>query len=144
MDIKNEAKRLDDIWQNIDSVYDYYAKQLGLNSTTLYLLQIVYTSEPCTQKQICDIMMLPKQTVNTIVRDYQNKGLLETTESPEDRRHKHIRLTQQGKAYCQEIIPPLEEAEAYAMAQFTEDERSTMFALMEKYNKLFTSKLLNP
>lgn len=143
MDIKKEAKRLDEIWQNIDSVYEYYAKQLGLNSTTLYLLHIIYTSEPCTQKQICNIMMLPKQTVNTIVRDYQNKGLLETAESPEDRRQKHIRLTQQGKRYCKKILPPVEEAEAYALAQFTEDERCTMFALMEKYSKSFKSRLLN-
>lgn len=144
MDILSEAKRLDDIWQNIDSVYEYYAKQLGLNSTTLYLLHIIDTSEPCTQKQICDIMMLPKQTVNTIVRDYQNKGLLETTESPEDRRRKHIRLTQQGKDYCKKILPPVEEAEAYALAQFTENERNMMFTLMEKYSKIFTAKLLNP
>ncbi len=139
----SEAKRLDDIWQNIDSVYEYYAKSLGLNSTTLYLLHIIYTSEPCTQKQICDIMMLPKQTVNTIVRDYQNKGLLETTESPEDRRHKHIRLTRQGKAYCKQILPPLEEAESYTLEQFTEEERNMMFTLMEKYNKVFCKKLLN-
>ncbi len=144
MNMPSEAKRLDNIWQNIDSVYEYYAKQLGLNSTTLYLLHIVDTSEPCTQKQICDIMMLPKQTVNTIVRDYQKKGLLETTESSEDRRHKHIRLTQQGRDYCKQILPPVEEAEAYALAQFTEDERNTMFALMEKYSQSFTSKLLNP
>ncbi len=143
MDIAIEAKRLDDIWQNIDSVYEYYAKRLGLNSTSLYLLHIVYTSEPCTQKQICDIMMLPKQTVNTVVRDYQKKGLLETTESAEDRRHKHIRLTEAGKDYCKQILPPLEEAETYALEQFTEEERHTMFTLMEKYNKLFTTKLLN-
>ncbi len=144
MDMPSEAKRLDDIWQSIDSVYEYYAKQLGLNSTTLYLLHIIHTSEPCTQKQICDIMMLPKQTVNTIVRDYQNKGLLETTESPEDRRQKHVRLTRRGKDYCNQILPPVAEAEAYAMAQFTDDERSMMFTLMEKYSKSFTSKLLNP
>ncbi len=144
MDMPSEAKRLDDIWQSIDSVYEYYAKQLGLNSTTLYLLHIIHTSEPCTQKQICDIMMLPKQTVNTIVRDYQNKGLLETTESLEDRRQKHIRLTRRGKDYCNQILPPVAEAEAYAMAQFTDDERSMMFTLMEKYSKSFTSKLLNP
>ncbi len=143
MDIKREAKRLDDIWQNIDSVYEYYAKQHGLNSTTMYLLHIIFTSESCTQKQICDIMMLPKQTVNTIVRDYQNKGLLETTESPEDRRHKHIRLTQQGKDYCKQILPPVEEAEAYALEQFSEDERSMMFTLMEKYSRIFTAKLLH-
>ncbi len=143
MDMPSEAKRLDDIWQSIDSVYEYYAKQLGLNSTTLYLLHIIHTSEPCTQKQICDIMMLPKQTVNTIVKDYQNKGLLEATESSEDRRHKHICLTQQGKDYCKKILPPVEEAEAYALAQFTEEERSMMFTLMEKYSKSFTSKLLN-
>ncbi len=144
MDIKKEAKRLDGIWQNIDSVYEYYAKQLGLNSTTLYLLHILHTSEPCTQKQICDIMMLPKQTVNTIVRDYQKKGLLETAQSPGDRRQKHIRLTGQGREYCKQILPPVEEAEAYAMAQFTEEERSMMFALMEKYSKSFTAKLLHP
>ncbi len=143
MDMPSEAKRLDDIWQSIDSVYEYYAKQLGLNSTTLYLLHIIHTWEPCTQKQICDIMMLPKQTVNTIVRDYQHKGLLETTESPEDRRQKHIRLTQQGREYCDRILPAVTEAEAYAMAQFTEEERIMMFTLMEKYSKSFKYKLLN-
>ncbi len=144
MHTASEATRFDDIWKRMDSAYEYYAKQVGINSTIMYLLHIVYTSESCTQKQMCDIMKLPKQTVNTIVKDYQKKGFLEATESLEDRRHKYIRLTKQGKEYCKHILPPVEEAEAFALEQFTEEEREMLLTLMEKYNKNFTSKLLKP
>ncbi len=142
IDVKKDANRLSDIMQSMESAYEYYAKQIGINSTVMQLLQIVYDYEPCTQKQICDIMMIPKQTVNTIVRDYQQKGFLETVQSTEDKRHRHIRLTDQGKDYCEKILPPVSEAENYGLKQFTEEERAMLFSLLEKYNRSFTDGLL--
>ncbi len=142
MEYKNDSIDLCEIMQDFDSIYEYYAKQYGINSTTMYLLYIVHISDGCTQKDICEKMLLPKQTVNSIVKDYQRKGLLEAVELSGDRRHKHIRLTKQGKEYCDKILPPIIEAEAYAIEQFSEEECRLLFSLLGKYKQAFKEKVM--
>lgn len=142
IDVTRDVNRLGDILQGMESSYEHYAKQIGINSTMMYLLQIVYDNEPCTQKQICAIMMLPKQTVNTIVKDYQRKGLFEFAPSSEDKRNRYIRLTEKGREYCERILPPIAEAEIKGLKQFTEDEQNLLFSLLERYNQSFRESLL--
>ncbi len=142
IEVKKDVNRLGDIMQSMECAYEYYAKQIGINGTIMQLLQIIYNLEPCTQKQICDIMMIPKQTVNTIVKDYQRKGLLENVQAAADKRHRHIRLTGQGKAYCEKILPPVSEAESYGLEQFTDEDKTMLLSLLEKYNRSFIESLL--
>ena len=40
---------------------------------------------------------IPKQTVNTILKDFQNKGYVEMVSSEDDKRNKIVCLTEAGK-----------------------------------------------
>lgn len=73
----------------------------------------------CTQKEICGKMSANKQTVNAIVTRFDRQGFISYTEVKEDRRNKKIILTESGKAYAKNIIPPAADAENLAMADMS-------------------------
>ena len=93
---ETEGHRFDEIFQKMDRAYERYAKSMGMNYSSLALLQLIWERQPCTQKTICALTMLPKQTVNTIVLSFYRQGLLEMLELAEDRRHKTILLSEKG------------------------------------------------
>lgn len=99
--------------QEIDDLYEQYAKSMGLTSVSLYILEIIYTENCiCTQKQICEKTHYPKQTVNVVIKNFWEQGYVELKEIPSDRRNKSIALTAKGKEYakvCIERIYSIEE-----------------------------------
>ena len=57
--------------------------------------------------------MMPKTTLNTIVRECVEKELVELEHQPHTR-EKYLRLTPEGQAYGQKILPLVYEAEERA------------------------------
>ncbi len=128
-----EIQKLDEIMRKLDRVYDRYAKSIGTTDSALYLLNLVYDRGSCTQRELAEFMMLPKQTVNSIVKEYENQGLLELAVSEADRRQRCLRLTGAGKAYAQRYIPGIIGAEERAMMALSPEERKTLLSLLERY-----------
>ena len=67
-----------DLWFGTNAVYERWAKSHGLNNNlllTLYLLKEF--PNDCTQHLICEKLMLPKQTVNSILSGLEYKGFVE-------------------------------------------------------------------
>ena len=135
--IKKYAELFCGINQQINSVYEEYAKSKGLSYTSLYILHMISYVENCTQKRIAEEMFLPKQTINSVVTSFCKKGLVEMREMSEDRRHKTLHLTTKGTEYAKKILPKLESAEQYSLSQFSEEERHVFLQLMRKYADAF-------
>lgn len=99
------------------AVYGRYAKQYNLTANELFVLDILwFSSEGCTQKEICERLSANKQTVAAITNRFFNKGYVTLNEYAKDRRNKLIRFTESGSAYAEKIIPPAAEAENLAMS----------------------------
>lgn len=47
---------------------------------------------------------IPKQTVNTILKDFQKKGYINMVSDDSDKRNKLICLTESGMEYTKDII----------------------------------------
>ena len=52
---------------------------------------------PYSQKQICDEWGIPRTTVNTIIKDWEKKGLVSLSPIPGKRREMNILLTAAGQ-----------------------------------------------
>lgn len=99
------------------AVYDRCAKMHGLTVNELFVLDILwFAPDGCTQKEISERLSANKQTVNAIVTRFDKQGFISFAEVKEDRRNKRIVLTDSGKAYAKNIIPPAADAENLAMA----------------------------
>ena len=99
------------------ATYDRCAKMHGLTVNELFVLDILWFAQNgCTQSEISDRMSVNKQTINAIITRFDKQGFISYAEVKEDRRNKRIFLTDSGKEYTKNIIPPAADAENLAMA----------------------------
>lgn len=120
------------------AVYAKYAKKYGLTANELFVLDVLwFTPEGCTQKEMSDRMSVNKQTINAIITRFFNRGFLSYAEVAEDRRNKRIVLTNSGKFYVKNIIPPAADAENLAMSDISIE----MARELVKITDIFTQKM---
>ena len=116
-----------------DAAYEDYAKSVGLSYTSLCILNAIYETDGCTQKQLCSLCFLPKQTVNAAVTGFYDKGWLRMQELPEDRRNKALHLTELGRSEAGRILQNLQECDRIAMGSLTESEQEQLLSLTRRY-----------
>lgn len=98
----------------IDGNYYYCARKLGVKENTLALLYALDDDKPHSQKQICEDWLIPKTTINTIVKELVTAGYI--TLLPEGQtREKAILLTDEGKTYTRGLLKAIYTAEQEAL-----------------------------
>ena len=114
-------------------MYSLYAKSVGLNYTTILVLQILFDSTDIyTQKEICEMLGLPKQYVNAIIKSFWEQGFVKLKET-KDRRIKEIITTNKGIEYARVILKPLANAETAALYGFSHREIENQAIFTAKY-----------
>ena len=70
MDQNREAMRRIAIAINsMDGAYEMISRKIGVKENTMILLYALDDGRPHTQKEICEEWLIPKTTLNTIVRE---------------------------------------------------------------------------
>lgn len=118
----------------IDGLYYQCARTLGLKDNTLSLFYALADGQPHSQKQICEEYLIPKTTLNTIVREAMEKGLLSLARE-EHSREKMIFLTEEGRAYARSVLKPLFAAEDAAMERTLEEFSPEFIAALEDFSQ---------
>ena len=137
-EIENEVEQFASEWQSITMTYSDYARSVGISYTSLQILRYITHTPNCTQKSICEMSFLPKQTVNTVITGFYRKGFLEM---PEDRRTKTIHLTERGQEYMDTFSPHIKKAEYEAMQALSEEQRAMLIEGIRLYGKIFREKI---
>ena len=116
--LMRELERYSTLWRESSAIYEEWAKAHGMSlNDLLVLLALHEEGEGCTQRQISRKWFLPKQTVNTVLKEFEGQGYLELTPTREDRRAKAIRLTEAGLAFAGAVDGQLRDLELAVMAQ---------------------------
>ena len=96
-----------------------YSLWSGLHNISYNEMLVLYTIREygfCTQKQICDDYLLPRQTIHNVISKMRKENIL----CPEPRRHigreKAFVLTEYGKEYAEKFISSLSEMETHAIS----------------------------
>ena len=126
-------------WQRLNHVYEEYAKNHGLTYISMFVLQLI--DDGTTQKELCDTLFFPKQTVNKVILSFEKKGYVTLAENPGDRRARSIMLTEKGLAFQKQVISRIEKAELETFASLTEQEQQIMTDIWDKYTAVCISKI---
>lgn len=106
------------VWQEYNYVYGEWAKAQGLSVNSLLVLSAIHEGgKDCTQRKISQRWMIPKQTVNMILKELERKELVELLPMQEDKRNKLIQFTTTGNEYANTIISQLRKVELYVMEE---------------------------
>lgn len=86
------------------------AKFFGLSDLeTIILIHIGHMKKP-SQKDISEKLGAPKQTVNNIIKNLKEEGLIDLIPSEDDKRMRILRLTSKGEEIRDERLKPISES----------------------------------
>ncbi len=107
-------------------VYSAWSKKHGISYNEMLVLYTIRDNGFCTQKQICDSYLLPRQTMNYVINDMKNRGLLTISETDCVRREKAYILTSEGKKYAKPLLESLSNIEIQAIELIGAEKIRTM------------------
>lgn len=114
-DDQTDIRRLMVALHQIDGIYYFIAKKAGTKGKMILLLYALNDGLPHSQKEICDQWLIPKTTINTVVKECIQKGYVKV--SALEQKEKKLELTTYGKQYTQTILDSLFEMEHQALAK---------------------------
>ena len=119
--------------------YSRWAAVHGISYNDLLVLYTLREQGYCTQKQICDRYLLPRQTINHVIGVLHAGGLL--TRRPGPGGEKAYVLTDAGLAYARPLWDSLEVGEATALRRLGSDKLRTLAALLQEYDRALQESL---
>ena len=133
-----QLQRFYALWREENAVYDDWAREQGLSSNSALILYTLYEEkENCTQKSISQMWSIPKQTVNTILKEFSANGYIELSADKKDKRNKLIMLTPKGNAYAGKIVESLRKRELFAIDRMGLENITRMNDVTELFISLF-------
>ncbi|MGF6374974.1 DNA-binding MarR family transcriptional regulator [Clostridiales Family XIII bacterium PM5-7] len=129
------------VWRDMNIVYEEWAKKYNLSYNSLLVLLSLWNNDAgCTQTAICEEWILPKQTVNSILKGFQGKGYVVFTSSKTDKRSKGIRLTTAGRSFAKKPIADLVQLEASTISAMGNEAADALIDNMALFVALFKEK----
>lgn len=129
------------------NVYENIAKKYGLNYNSLMVLYTLYEIDICTQKIVCQRYLIPKQTVHSILKEFEKKGYIYFEPYPGSKREKIIKLTPEGKLFADPVIEKVNYIEEKTMENIgSKTCRSLVESTMahcEQFEKIFNEEINN-
>ena len=138
-DYRNLVRRMWHALNVVDGVYWRWSKKQGLTENQLIFLYAMDDGIAHTQKELCEEWLLPKTTLNTIVKEYEQAGyvILENTDS----RLKKIRLTEKGRDFSKSVQQSIYDAEDKAMAATMNEYSASFVEALEAFCNNFKKTL---
>lgn len=141
----------DDIRQLLNSVntaiikirgaYAAWSKQNNVNYHEMLIMYSLRDNVVCTQKQICEQYLLPKQTVNNVITSLRRSGYIVLIPIENNKREKAIVLTESGREYVHGFMMSLNQIEENVVREMGEENVRKMTDLALGYGKALEEKM---
>ncbi len=133
---KNCLSELNSIIKESDEIYRNAAKTLGLPDCAFWILYALRDNgEMPTQRELCNTLYQPKQTINSSLKKMESDGYIELL-SVNDHRSKKIRLTEKGISLAEETVDKVILLEQKALSGLSAQEQTAFISLFRKYTQL--------
>lgn len=113
--------------------YAAWSAQQGISYHALLVLYTLREQGCCTQKQLCERYLLPKQTIHHVFARLRAQGLLVLDEGSGQGREKRFVLTQAGQQAAAPLLAALDRVESRALAQMGEEKLRLLTTLLLEY-----------
>ncbi len=101
MDLNEDLSRLADVLNRIATLYQFRSLKKTLYGTLTvsqsYCLRILYFQGVRTMSELAAELQVRLSTITGVIDQLENKGLVERTDHPDDRRSLQVRLTSKGR-----------------------------------------------
>lgn len=135
---KESLKAVNDINRAIIKARGIYSEWSARHGISYHEMLVLYTIREfgfCTQKQICDSYLLPRQTMNNVITRMRKDGLLEYSSVHSIGREKAFVLSEKGTGYIAPLLASLEGMETGALELLGDERLAMLTGLLSDYNK---------
>ena len=130
-----------ELWDHINhaiikfrGVYAAWSKKHDISYNEMLVFYTIRDNGFCTQKQICDSYLLPRQTINHVFVKLCADGIIEISSEYSSGREKAFILTDRGRAYAGPLIDSLNRIEEKAIALMGEERICAMTELVQEFD----------
>ena len=124
-------------------LYHAASCRYNLPEGSLWILYfLIFLDSPVTQLDVAERMMLPKQTINSAVMSLVKKGYV-TLEKIAGSKKKKIVLTEKGRAFAEETVRHIINAECRAVERMGEEKLSRYIELYGEFYECMRSEFQN-
>lgn len=141
MDYKNELRELFNIFNETNKAYNELASKVGLSYKQMVILYYLQSHYNVTQKNIVNDMLIPKQTINTILNNWINAGYI-SFENKLTKKNKIILLTEFGKKELERKITFVMDKEAIILERLGDVTKSLVLSNLN-YLKIMKEVIKN-
>lgn len=103
-----------------DRLYAELSKESGISSTQMMILYYLEYNKEVSQKNLCIDLYLSKQTINSILGQWKEEGIVTLCFADGNQKNKIITLTERGQAYLKKSLFHLHEVEKKVMMRMGE------------------------
>ena len=129
--MRETARRLIRALYNIDEVYYLNEAKKKLSDAELCVMYALDDGKPHSQREISQEWLVPKTSVNTIVKRWEKDGLVTMVPIPGKRREMHVCLTDAGQSYAKQFLGFLYRAEDQALKKTLEKYSDSFIEVIE-------------
>lgn len=133
--MRETARRLIRALNNIDEVYYLNEGKRKLSDAELTVMYVLDDGKPHSQREISQEWMVPKTSVNTIVKRWEKEGLITMVPIPGKRREMHVKLTEAGKIHARSVLSFLYRAEEKALEKTIETYSEEFIEVIEFFGQ---------
>lgn len=141
MDYKNELIELFNIFNETNKAYNELASKVGLSYNQMVILYYIQSHNNVTQKNIVNDMLIPKQTINTILNNWINAGYI-SFENKLTKKNKIILLTEFVKKELEPKITYVMDKEAIILERLGDVTKSLVLSNLN-YLKIMKEVIKN-
>ena len=117
----------------IDGAYYLFAKKLGANENTLALLYALADGKPHSQKEISDQWLIPRTTINSIVKAMLTEGYIMFC-AEQHTKEKVLVLTQRGQNYADKLLTDIYLVEEKAIVETLKNYSPKFVSALEEFS----------
>ena len=137
-----------ELWDHINhaiikfrGIYAAWSKKHEISYNEMLVFYIIRDNGFCTQKQICDSYLLPRQTMNHVFAKLCADGIVEVSPERSIGREKAFVLTGKGRTYAGPLINSLNSIEERAIELMGKERIQAMTELVQEFDYALNTAL---
>lgn len=139
--VQSQIIQFNFLFKRYDDIYRSTAKKFDIPELTLWILYTLREKPDCTQKDLVDLLLQPKQSIHTALKALIKDGYAVLECSETNRRSKYIRLTEKGISLARNTADQIVCAENNAFLTLTAEERQTVLSLFGHFTSALEKEM---
>ena len=140
--LSKKMLELNEIMKETDDLYRNLAQKFKMSDCMIWILYILREDDrSVTQSDICNMMYMPKQTVNSSLKKMEAEGYIELL-NINDKRSKQVCLTEKGVDLANNTVDIIISKENNALSKMDKEEQALFINLFKKYKDLLKESFM--